>query len=395
MCLESCPTYVLDGAELDSPRGRIALLEDAIASGPAITAPLVAHIDSCLGCLACVTACPSGVRYDRLLEVARPAVEAHQDRSTSERALRLVIFETLPYPKRLRALAPLLSATRRLGADRLPDRLAVLARVAPKPPSRQSLRIPIPSHVPADGKARGRVGLLLGCVQRVFFADVHRATIAVLAAEGFEVLAPELPDCCGALELHAGELEHGAARAQATIAAFADLGELDYVVVNSAGCGSSMKRYGEMLEHDAARTFSAKVRDVTELLATIEPRAPRGPLPLRAVYHDACHLLHGQGIHAQPRQLLSAIPQLELLEVGAEADICCGSAGLYNVLSPEPAARLGARKARHLLDTGAEAIIAANPGCAAQLARHTAELGHELPIHHPVELLWRSLQAAG
>ncbi len=393
-CLDSCPTYVLWAQETDSPRGRIVQIGDAIAHGGQVTNEMATHIDSCLGCLACVTSCPSGVRYDRLIERARPAVERQQQRSTADRALRLLLFETLPYPRRLRALAPLLRTSKRLGADRLPEKVAVLARVAPDPPTREQLRKPLPQRTAARGTQRGRVGLLLGCVQRVFFSDVHRATIEVLAAEGYEVLAPVLPDCCGALELHGGEAEHGLARAQATVAAFAELGELDAVIVNSAGCGAAMKEYGELLGDPVAAAFSAQVRDITEFLAEIEPRAPRGPLPLRVVYHDACHLRHAQGIRAQPRALLQGIPGLELLEVAAEPDVCCGSAGIYNVVAPEPAAALGKRKATNLLASGAEVIAAANPGCAAQLARHTRELGQPLPVEHPVELLWRSLQAA-
>jgi glycolate oxidase iron-sulfur subunit len=393
LCLDSCPTYVLGADELDSPRGRIALTGDAIASGGVVTEALATHIDSCLGCLACVSACPSGVRFDHLLDVVRPAVEAQRQLSNAERALRLLLFETLPYPKRLARLTPLIGASKRAGGV-LPDSVALLTKVAPKPPSRRSRQKPLPAVTPGRTPTRGRVGLLLGCVQRVFFGDVHRATIAVLAAEGFDVVAPELPDCCGALELHGGEAEHGLARAQATIAAFTASGPLDYIVANSAGCGSTMKHYGMLLGHQPAHEFSAKVRDITELLGSIEPRATRGPLPMRVVYHDACHLSHGQGVRSAPRALLNGIPGLELLEVAAERDVCCGSAGVYNLLQPGPAAELGLRKAQYLLDTGAEAIAAANPGCAAQLVRHTRDLGSELPVYHPVELLGRSLRAA-
>jgi glycolate oxidase iron-sulfur subunit len=367
-------------------------MADAIEAGGSVSPEMVSHVDSCLGCLACVSSCPSGVRYDKLIEMVRPEVERQHERPAAERALRLLLFETLPYPGRLRRLAPLLGATRRLGEGRLPERLAMLAKVAPKPPSRAELRMPLPERTPAVGVQRGRVGLLLGCVQRVFFAGVHRATIGALAAEGYEVLAPRLPDCCGALELHAGEREPALARAEATVAAFAALGELDHVVVNSAGCGAAMKEYGHLLPGRAAREFSARVRDITEVLAE-EPRAPRGEVPLRLVYHDACHLRHAQGVREAPRELLRTIPGLELLEVVAEADVCCGSAGIYNLVQPEAGAALGARKARLLLESGAEAIAAGNPGCAAQLDRHLRELGHELPIHPPVELVWRSIQA--
>jgi glycolate oxidase iron-sulfur subunit len=242
ICLDSCPTYVLWAQEADSPRGRITQIGDAIAGGGTVPAEMATHIDTCLGCMACVTACPAGVAYDRLLAEARPAVEQQHQRPPTERALRLLLFETLPYPDRLRSLVPAISALKRTRiGTRLPERLAVLTKVAPDPPSREQLRTSLPEFTPALGQRRGRVGLLLGCVQRVFFSDVHRATIGLLTAEGYDVLAPKLPDCCGALELSAGEQEHGLARAQATIAAFAELGELDAIIANAAGCGASMK----------------------------------------------------------------------------------------------------------------------------------------------------------
>jgi glycolate oxidase iron-sulfur subunit len=391
--LHTCPTYVLWADEADSPRGRIVLIGDA-ANGAPVSDELVTHIDRCLGCMACVTACPSGVRYDRLIERTRPQVERHHKRSSSERALRLLLFETLPHPRRLRALAPLLEVGRRLGAGRLPGRLGAMAQVAPRAPLR-ALRTRVPDLTPAVGERRGRVALLLGCVQRVFYPEVHQATIRVLAAEGFEVLAPALPDCCGALELHAGEEDAAIARARATVAAFGALGELDHVITEAAGCGSAMKEYGELLGTADAREFAGRVRDISEVLASVPARAPRGPVPLRVVYHDACHLAHAQGVRDEPRELLRAIPGLELLEVGAEPEICCGSAGVYNLLQPDAAAELGARKARHVLDTGADAIAAGNPGCAAQLGLHLGRLGRPLPIHHPVELVWRSIAAAG
>lgn len=390
-CLDSCPTYVLWASEADSPRGRIVLIDDAITAAGHVSAAMAEHIDTCLGCLACVTACPSGVHYDKLLARARPAVERQQRRSVGERAVRRVLFETLPHPRRLRALAPLLPAAR-VASSRLPERLAVLTKVAPRRPA-GGLGARLPTSTRAQGSPRGRVALLLGCVQRVFFAEVHEATIGVLAAEGYEVLAPVLPDCCGALELHSGEQDAGVRRAQATIAAFSELGAFDHVVVNSAGCGSAMKEYGELLGTPAARAFSERVLDVSELLAAAPPRATRGPVELRVAYHDACHLRHAQGIFAEPRAMLTAIPGLELLEVGSEPNVCCGSAGIYNIVQPRAAAELGARKAHALLATGPQAIAAANPGCAAQLDRHLSELGRPLPVHHPIELVWRSIQA--
>jgi glycolate oxidase iron-sulfur subunit len=395
-CLDTCPTYALWGAEADSPRGRIVLMREGLEPGSEMSDEMVTHFDRCLGCMACVTACPSGVKYDRLIERVRPQVERHHQRTASERAIRRLLYETLPHPKRLRALVPLLTAARKLGVERLPDRLSMMAKVAPRTTVSER-RAKIPERTAAVGEPRGRVGLLLGCVQRVFYPHVHQATVHALAAEGFEVIAPRQPDCCGALELHGGAEPGAVKRAKATIDAFARAGGsagLDHVVVNAAGCGSAMKDYGDLLDTDEARAFSSRVRDVAEVLGEVQPRAPRGPVPLRVAYHDACHLAHAQGVRAQPRALLDSIPALELVEVGAERELCCGSAGIYNLVQPEAAAELGARKARHLIDTGAQAIAAGNPGCAAQLDLHLRELGHSLPIHHPIELLSRSIAAA-
>jgi glycolate oxidase iron-sulfur subunit len=231
-----------------------------------------------------------------------------------------------------------------------------------------------------------------GCVQRVFFSEVNVATVEVLAAEGWDVFAPARPACCGALELHTGFADEARARARRTIEAFEDC---DVVVVNAAGCGSAMKDYGHLFRDDPqwgprAEAFAAKVRDVTELLAEHEPLAPRHPVPLTVAYHDACHLAHAQGVRAEPRALLAQIPGLEVREP-AEWELCCGSAGVYNLVKPEPAAELGERKARNLLDTGAQAVAAGNPGCALQIAGHARALGRELPVYHPIELLHASL----
>jgi glycolate oxidase iron-sulfur subunit len=404
-CLDACPTYQLWGLEADSPRGRIVLISEGLQEGAELSPQMVTHFDRCLGCMACVTACPSGVRYDRLIERVRPQVERHHRRPVVERAVRRLLYETLPHPRRLRRLAPLLRITEHVPAQRLPRALRPLAEVAPRAGGGRSGgrfadRGTIPQFTPASGERRGRVALLLGCVQRVFYPQVHHATVRVLAAEGYDVLAPAQPDCCGALELHGGAEESGVRRARETIDAIeraseaGGLGLVDHVVVNAAGCGSAMKEYGELLGTERARRFSERVRDVTELLGAIEPRAPRGPLAMRVAYHDACHLAHAQGIRREPRELLAAIPGLELLEVDVERELCCGSAGIYNLVQPEAAAELGERKARHLLDTGAEAIAAANPGCAAQLDLHLRRLGRPLPLYHPIELLARSIDAA-
>src|SRR3954454_20945119 len=325
--------------------------------------------------MACVTACPSGVQYDKLIEDTRAQVERNARRPLGQRLLRRAPFAVLPHPARLRALAPLVP----LG--RLVPGLPV-----PRFRLRDALRR-LPERTPARGTRRGRVGFLQGGVQRVMFAPVNRATVAVLTAEGFEVYAPASPGCCGALELHTGHGDPARERARRTIAAFEDCSA---VVVNAAGCGSAMKDYGHVLRDDPAwaeraAAFSAKVRDVTEFLAGVEPRAERRPLEMVVAYHDACHLAHAQGVRGEPRDLLRAIPGLELREP-AEWELCCGSAGVYNLLKREPAAALGERKARNLLDTGAQAIAAANPGCAVQIGAYC-----DLPVYHPMEILHASL----
>jgi glycolate oxidase iron-sulfur subunit len=394
LCLEACPTYLLWGEEADSPRGRITQIAAAAADDGPLSAEAAVHLDRCLGCLGCVSACPTGVAYDRILHAARLAVEDRHPRPPTERALRLLMWETLPYPGRLEALMPTLRTARRSRLrERLPGPLGQLARGLPDPPPANLPAAPLPTFTAALGRRRGQVGLLLGCLQRVFFADVHRASMAVLAAEGYDVIAPRLPDCCGALESGAGEAELGLARAQATIAAFSGVGPLAAVIANAGGCGTAMKDYGARLGTDAAWEFSGLVRDISEFLAGIDARAPRGPVPLRAVYHDPCELAHGQGVRAQPRALLAQIPELTVLEAEAEADICCGAAGVHRFLEPDTAATLGARKTERLLAGGADVVLSASPSCSAQIAAHAREQGRAVTVLHPVQLLWQSLRA--
>jgi glycolate oxidase iron-sulfur subunit len=393
-CLPTCPTYALWGEEIDSPRGRILLMRAAHEEEGPLTPEMVRAWDNCLGCMACVTACPSGVRYHELIEDTRAQIERAVARPRAERLHRRALFALLPHPGRLRALAPLLALSAATGLPRRiarVPRLGAAARVAPPVRLRSALR-PLPVLTPARGRVRGRVGFLQGCVQRVFFAQVNVKTVQLLAAEGFEVHAPRLPRCCGALQLHAGDDEPARALAKRTIEAFEGV---DHVVVNAAGCGSAMKDYAHLLRDDPAwrgraESFSARVRDVLELLAQVGPRAERRPVPAVVAYHDACHLAHAQGVRAAPRELLRAIPGLELREP-AEWELCCGSAGVYNLLAPEPARALGERKARNLLATGAPLVAAANPGCALQIAAAARELGRELRVVHPVELVHASV----
>jgi glycolate oxidase iron-sulfur subunit len=399
-CLPTCPTYVLFGEEMDSPRGRIYLMNKGLDEEP-MNDEMVRHWDLCLGCMACVTACPSGVQYDKLIEATRQQVERRYDRRADDRAFREMIFQFFPYPNRLRAIAAPMRLYQRFGIgdklrragimQRVPARMRAMEALLPDLPKEEK----IPDLTGPVGERRRRVGVLTGCVQRVFFSPVNSATVRVLAAEGCEVVAPK-QGCCGALSTHAGREEESLDFARKTIDTFEDL-NLDNVVVNAAGCGSTMKEYGYLLRDDPeyaerAKAFSAKVRDVSEFLQELGPVAQRNPLPVTAAYHDACHLAHAQGIRRQPRQTLKQIPGMDVKEI-REAEICCGSAGIYNMIEPEPAAELGDRKANNILKTGAQMIVTSNPGCMLQIQSSLKRMGHDaLPMAHPVEVLDASLR---
>jgi glycolate oxidase iron-sulfur subunit len=482
-CLPVCPTYQLWGEEMDSPRGRIHLMTqilDGAAAGGTVAGGTVAggtvaggtvageaaatHLDRCLGCMACVPACPSGVQYDRLIGAARGWAEETPGsgapaplppRSLRARAARAAIFATFPYPRRLRLLTRPLRAAQRTGVIRRLDRSRLAARfapelvaslrVAPSPP--RGHRAALARRVPAQGPRRAVVGLLTGCVQQVFFPGVNEATVRVLAAEGCDVVIPRHQGCCGALSLHSGRAAEAARFARQTITEFEDAG-VDVVVVNSAGCGSAMKEYthlfpagvpgrpsrapggagpdtggagpdtggagpdtggagpdtggaGPDAAHWARRAerFTRGVRDLSEFLAELAadggPRAVRHPLPVTAVYHEACHLGHAQGIRRQPRELLGGIPGLTIVEP-ADPGTCCGSAGVYNLLQPEAAGELGARKAASVLATGAPLVISANPGCSLQISAAMAAAGTGTPpaMAHIAEVLDASLRGA-
>jgi glycolate oxidase iron-sulfur subunit len=371
-CLPACPTYSLWGDESDSPRGRIHLMH-LLEAGELEWGPSPAlHFDRCLGCMACVPACPSGVRYDLLIERTRAERRARAPRGAWGRVLDAAIFAIVPRPRLLRALSwPLAFGIR-------PFPLAPRVRLA-------DLRARPDRTTPAVGPRRMTVALLEGCVQRALFGRVNRAAARALAADGCEVHVPPGQGCCGALALHAGREEEARRRAAATVVAFSGF---DCVVVTAAGCGSAMKGYGELLGTEEARRFAAAVRDVTEVLAELGPAADRRPTPpMRVVYQDACHLNHAQGVAAQPRALLRAIPGIELVEI-EDAGMCCGSAGIYNLVQPRAARDLGERKARAILAADPDLVATANPGCAVQLAAALRRLGRaDLRIAHPVELV--------
>ncbi|GIM95384.1 glycolate oxidase iron-sulfur subunit [Paractinoplanes toevensis] len=402
-CLPTCPTYVLWGAEADSPRGRIYLMNQGV-SGEPLSDSMVEHFDACLGCMSCVTACPSGVKYDRLIEDTRAQVERRHTRTPRERALRTAVFALFPYPRRLRLLRGPLRAYQSSGLQKLVARSGLLPRLAPTLATLESLAPKLrgvpkpPRRVAARGRRRAVVGMLTGCVQSAFFPDVNSATVRVLAAEGCDVLIPPSQGCCGALSVHNGRRDEAQRFARKLIDTFESTG-MDYFVVNAAGCGSSLKEYDTLLADDPAyaakaAAFTAKVRDLAELLHELGPVAPRHPLELTVAYHDACHLGHAQGIRTQPRSLLSEIPGLKLHEI-AEPEICCGSAGIWNVLNPAPAASLGDMKARNVLATGASLLVTANPGCLMQIAAAAQRQGGRIALAHTAQVLDASIRNLG
>jgi Fe-S oxidoreductase len=460
-CLPACPTYSLWGEEMDSPRGRIYLVSQLLDGAP-LTPAAGEHFDRCLGCMACMTACPSGVQYDQIIAAAREWTEdganpfaadagggtpgavaevagadgaaddgtgvtsggrgvtsggrgvtsggrgaATAPRSVRDRLTRAGIFALFPYPQRLRVATAPLRALQRTGADRLISRTGLLGRVSPAaeqalrlaPPAGAGLPGRLPERVAARGPRRAVVGMLTGCVQSVFYPRVNAATARVLAAEGCDVIIPRAQGCCGALSAHSGRAAEAVRFAQRTIETFEAAG-VDAIVVNSAGCGSAMKEY-ERLFADVppwpapdwparAAALSAKVRDLAEFLDELGPAAERRPVEVRAAYHDACHLGHAQRVTAAPRALLRAIPGLELVEL-RDAGVCCGSAGVYNLLQPDAARELGSRKADSVTAAGASLLISANPGCTLQISSELAARGVTLRTAHTAEVLDASI----
>jgi len=388
LCLNACPTYVELGTEMDSPRGRIYLMRHLEDGTLPLTNDVARHLDLCLGCRACETACPSGVRYGELIEAARVYVEAKHERGWWDRLKRRLMLAVFPHPRRLRlALAPL-HVLEALGI--LPLLRGVSPLVAMLPRLRRGRRLP--SLNPAPKIERHRVGLLVGCVARVMFAATNRATVRVLNRNNCTVVIPRNQVCCGALYLHAGAKEQAAACARANIDAFGD--DIGVILVNAAGCGAMMKEYGELLADDAAyaeksRAFSARVRDVTEYLFDLPLEPPPFPVRARVTYHDACHLLHGQGIREQPRSLLRSIKGVTLVEL-PESEMCCGSAGSYNLTEPEMARRLGNRKVENVRATGANVVAVANPGCLLQIQASLRRASIRSQVMHPIELLDRA-----
>ena len=399
-CLPTCPTYVLWGEEMDSPRGRIDIMKSGLEGNP-LEDSAVRHIDQCLGCMACVTACPSGVQYDKLIESTRAQIERRVERPRVDQLLRTMIYQLFPYPKRLKAMRGPLRAYQASRLGGLVHRTKLL-KLLPEPLQAMESLAPRLGHVdklaefnPAVGTRRATVGLLTGCVQGSFFPDVNAATVRVLTAEGCDVVVPRTQGCCGALSAHGGREQEALSFAKRVIEVF-EVAGVDTVVVNAAGCGSNLKEYGHQLRDEPqwaarAEAVAAKVRDVTEFIVELGTVAARHPLPMKIAYQDACHLAHAQGIRNQPRNLLTAIPGVEIKEL-TEAEICCGSAGVYNLLHPEPARELGERKAAAVLATKAQMMVTANPGCWMQVATTLARMGERLPVAHTIQVLDASIR---
>ena len=398
-CLPACPTYASWHEEMDSPRGRIDLYRAVCDGRLALGPDVVRHFDRCLGCMGCLTACPSGVRYDVIIEDARARVEHAHRRSMPDRLHGRAVFALFPHPVRLRLAALFLFLwhwsglrwlARRTGLLRLLSRRAAQMDALAPPVTAHMLTASLPERTPAAGERRMRVALVAGCVQRVFFPGVNEATVRVLAAEGCDVAVPRGQGCCGALSLHAGRDEEALAFARALIARF-EQEQVDVVAVNAAGCGSTMKDYGRLFAADpawAARAaaFSAKVRDVTELVASLPPRAARHPLRARVAYHASCHLAHAQRIQEPPRAILRAIPGVELVEV-PDGEHCCGSAGVYNLFQVDSSVEIGRRKAANVASTKPDLLASANPGCTLHIQRMLRETGAAIPAAHPIQIV--------
>jgi glycolate oxidase iron-sulfur subunit len=367
VCLESCPTYTLWGTEADSPRGRITLIEDALSPGGGVSAALATHVDSCLGCMACMSVCPEDVDFWSMLDDARTQIKERVDRPVKQDLRRRAVLSALPHVGRARRALP--------GGS-------------------------IPHYTPAQEPMRGRLGLLLGCTERVTHSEIHRATIAVLSAEGYEVIAPQLPDCCGSIDLHGGDRARAKHHAEATIRAFEGVGGVDKVITSAGACGFALKDYGRLLGTAEARAFSAVALDVNELLTAAPLRSHLGPLGVTAVLHEACQLTHAQRLPGVVRKLLFQIPSLELLELDPEAGACCGAPGIYRFTEAEASTALGARQAQAVAGTRASVagrrptvVVTADHACGAQLARHLRELVGAPQVRHPIELLAESIEA--
>ena len=402
LCLNACPTYRLWNLEADSPRGRIHQMIHVQQGEVPVTDSFVDHIDKCLDCRACETACPSGVEYGKLVEYARARIERDYRRPLLARIARDVVYRRLlPYPRRIAAVARLLRFYQRSGFQSLARSTGILKLLGVDKRERLLPRVDsnffydrLGKTFPATGELRGRVAFFAGCVANVTFAELNAATIRVLTANGCEVVVPDGQLCCGALAAHAGVRDVARELARDNLRAFL-LNDVDAIVTNAAGCGSTLKEYDHLFtpnepEYGQAEAFAKKTRDVTEFLAALGLSAPLKALPLRVTYQDSCHLLHGQKVREAPRKLLRAIPGLDLVEL-PYSDLCCGSAGVYNVTKTDASLELLAEKMRYASATNAQVIATSNPGCLLQM-RAGAEMHHtNQQVLHVIELLDQAL----
>lgn len=400
ICLSACPTYDVLGTEADSPRGRIYLIR-ALAEGRAeINDSTVNHLDSCLGCLACQTACPSGVPYGELLNEARNQIEKRYKRSAQDKRARKMLLDLVTQPARM---APLMFGAKIAGGIFGPGGgpVGMVNRFlfGPKAPAmavpeEAGLAVkPLPEFTPAKGERRARVTMLAGCVMQVLFQRVNRATLRVLSENGCDVQVVRSAGCCGAFHMHNGFLDDARSKAKALIEAH-EREEYDALVINSAGCGSAIKEYVELFHdepewQERARRFVARAKDVSEYLVELGLRPPTRPFNKRVAYHDACHLAHAQKIRPEPRALLKAVPGLELVEF-TNSDWCCGSAGIYNFLQPELAVELQGKKVTNILDAQPEVLVTGNPGCHSWIEAGLRSRGSQVEVLHTIELLDRA-----
>jgi glycolate oxidase iron-sulfur subunit len=407
LCTSACPTYVELGDENDSPRGRIYLMRAVTDGRLELDQSVRRHLDLCLDCRACESACPSGVQYGKLIEPFRIQMEKTGARADRKLGLlqRLLLYHVTPYARRMRwALAParFMQWSR---VDALLKKTGLL-RLLPRSLREMHAMLPrlrrhygrLPEVLPAEGKRRARVALFTGCAADAFFPETNLATARVLQRNGCEVWIPRAQQCCGALHYHAAHEEPARQFAAANCHLFGQAlcggsAVVDAIIVNAAGCGAILKDYGHLLHNtpagEQAAKLAARVKDISEFLVALGPVRPEHSLRLRATYHDACHLCHGQQIRQPPRQLLGMIPGLELLPL-AESEICCGAAGSYNLTQPEMAERLGQRKAQNLLATGAQAVFSGNVGCLLQIGRYLRQQRPDIWVAHPVDALWAS-----
>ncbi len=388
LCLGSCPTYLETGDENESPRGRIYLMRAVQEGRMELGACAVGHIDSCLGCRACEAVCPSGVQYGEMLEHTRDHIEKHHRRPLFQTFLRRIAIEKiLPFPRRMKlALAP----ARLIRAAGLEKFLPALARSAMSLVPEDARTFRLPGISPPIGDQRGRAGFITGCVMSVLFGKTNAASVRLLNRAGYEVIVPGGQVCCGALYAHSGQLELARQSARRNIELF-EKENLDAIVINAAGCGSTLKQYGQLLAGDPrwaarAREFSRKIKDLTECVPPANCARRAGNSGVKVTYHDACHLAHAQRITAAPRALVKAIAGKNFIEL-PEADVCCGSAGTYNLTEPQMAQRLQTRKVENILRSGAQTVVTSNPGCIMQIQAGLRQAGSQAQVMHIADFL--------